>query len=493
MDNKHHGADQELKSKKWAELKTLVGQQVQISKAGGNYPLDRIMMKSKAVRFDSIVCQSTIKTKEDVDTLRSKGYNVELTMDEFQKSFTVDPNMIWYTHFLSLGCFYFNPDTLAACPFPIEFYIHKIGAMNIESAYEAFKAREKEVAEGWYIGSATTLPDVMRLEYLRLLIEKNGPNIQSLYHLFLNIYSNSDYGFSDIDNTTLQTILQCKTEEEKAVTTEQLSQLPELVTIYRGGNSESTPYDKAYSWTTDINVANFFAIRMGDGPGYIAKGTVKKKDIIECLFNKGDEKEILVDPSSVSIDEVIPVRGLDLLERLLPTVSPLYHEYRNQLYNLDFNHPSSIHGWDHEARVLLLCLIISELLNLPASDKKILATAAIYHDTRRTHDWVEPGHGAASSAYYHEHVKNPDPIVEFLCEYHCRPDEEGYEEIKRNRKLSTNRSRVTRLFQIFKDADGLERIRLGNLRVEMDLNQYRLPVTRELTLIAKLCYEHIEV
>ena len=127
------------------------------------------------------------------------------------------------------------------------------------------------------------------------------------------------------------------------------------------------------------------------------------------------------------------------------------------------------------------------------SDRKVLATAAIYHDTQCTHDWVEPEHGKASKEYYHDDVSSPDPLVELLVEYHCLPDEEAYQYIRNNRVLSKNRSRATKLFNIFKDADGLERIRLdGSLR-ELDLNQLRTEEAKTLSLVARICLEQVKI
>lgn len=487
------GFESEMKSKRWKEMKAAVGRQVQIPKQVGNMTIDELLLNVKAVGLDSIVCQADIKTEEDKKSYQGQGYNIELTVDEFKEKFKVDPKLVWYTPSLSLGCFYFNQETLAACPFHIEFYLFDLGSMNVEDAYKVFESREKEVANNDYMGSILTLPDAMRLEYFSLLIEKKGKDVPGLYRLFFSNYVNSDYGFSNIDRDTLQAILESKTDEDKRETEKHLKGFPDVITIYRGGNSASTPYEEGYSWTMDINVADFFAIRRGNGPGYIVKGEVKKSDVIECLFEDRDEKEVIVDPHNVNVVEIIEIKGLEFLQEVLPKVVPMYQKYRDMLYDLDFYQSSSIHGKEHEARVLLLSLIISEMLNLPSSDRKVLALASIYHDTQRTHDWVEPKHGKASREYYHNSVSNPDPLVEFLCEYHCLPDKKGYEEIKRNRKLSKNRERAIKLYKVFKDADGLDRVRLGNIRKEMDLNQYRLPITRELTLVARICMEQIKI
>ena len=486
--------EQAMKQKRWNEMKAAIGRQVQGSK-GDNMTIDELLLNVKAVGLDSIVCQTEIKTEEDKKSYQEKGYQVELTVDEFTAKYEVDPQHIWYTPSISFGTFYFNQETLAVCPFHIEYFQAKERGMDmglsVEGAYQAIKRREQEVAANDFMGSLMTLSDAMRIDYFKLLVEKKGA-IPNLYSLFIDFYSDSDYGFSNIHKPTLDVIIKSKTPNEKRSTTMKLKKFPDTLTVYRGGNSASTDYTQAYSWTLDINTANFFAIRRGKGPAYIVKGEVSKKDVIEYIDGRNEE-EIFVDPSKVNVIETINLKGLDYLKDVLPKVAPMYQKYKEVLEDLEFHQESSIHGEDHSARVLLMCLIMAEELGLSMADRKILATAAIYHDTKRTHDWVEPEHGRASSAYYHSDVTHPDPLVEFLCEYHCLPDEQGYQEIRNNRKLNKNKEKSIRLFNIFKDADGLERVRLGDIRREMDMKQYRLSITKELTLVASLSYENVKL
>lgn len=453
--------------------------------------LDDLLLNIKATSFDTLVCQTEIKTEKDKERLRNQNYFINLTIDEFKKIFDINPENVWYSPSISISSFYFNKETLAVCPLHLDFLLNGFKS-DFSGIYKAIKEREKEVENNQYIGSILSLTDAMRLEYFKLLVDKKGKNIPNLYQLFIDNYINSDYGFSNIDPYTFSVILDSKTKEDKKETNRQLNLLPEIVTIYRGGNSASTPYKKAYSWTLDKNVANFFATRRGDGDGYIATATIKKEDIIECLFDNSSENEILVHPDKINIEKVEILKGMDFLNKTLPKLIPMYHKYRDMMDDIDFYLDSSIHGKEHQARVLLICLIICEIMGLSISDRKILATAAIYHDTQRTHDWIEDRHGKAAKKYYSENIKNPNYIVEFLCEYHCYEDEKGYEEINNNRKLSKNREKNLLLFKIFKDADALDRIRLGGIR-ELDVNKLRLETSKELTLISRILYEQIKV
>lgn len=455
---------------------------------------DELLLNINDYNFDSLLCQTEIKTEADINNYQAEGYYaVYWTAETFLEKFGVDPEKVFYTKSLGVSSLYFNRNTLAAMPLNLEFLqLEKDGTQKyISGLHRAIKDREQAVASDNYTMSIDTLAPSMRMDYFRMLIEKRGTDFPGLYSLFISTYKYSDYGFKNFDSQLFSDILKAKTPGDDEKTSKQIENLPEVINVYRGGNSASTPYNKSFSWSLDINVANFFAARRGSGDGYIAVGTVKKSDIIEAFLDDDSEQEVLVDPNNVNITSVIEVKGLNQLTRLLPIVTPMYQKYRDEMYQLNFAQHSSIHGRAHEARVLLLCLLIAELLELPASDRRLLATAAIYHDTQRTNDGVDPTHGKSSKEYYISNVSRPSPLVAFLCEYHCLPDEDAYQEITRNRALSKNRKRVKLLYDIFKDADALDRVRF-EIR-DLNLNILRLPVSKTLTLVARITLEQLKV
>lgn len=457
--------------------------------------LNELLLNINFVSFKDVVHQRDVLTAADKAAYLDAGYNIPFTVDEFRAVLPdIDPQHIHYTKSISGPCFYFNEDTFAANPLHLEMLVAGMDLFTPEAFLSAISRRESDVAHGDYMGSAMSMPGSMQLEYVQMLAEKKGAdNVPGIYALFMEMYSHSDYGASVVKRSVLESITRRKTDEERRTTEEKLAALPERVTVYRGGGDKSVPYQKAYSWTLDENVANFFAIRRGYEPAYIAKGYIHKSDIIEYLDDRGEE-EIFAFPQNIEDVEVVELKGADdFLAHILPKVSGLYHKYVDKLMDVPFSMDSELHGKKHCARVLLHCLLLSEMLGLPASDRRILATAAIYHDSRRTHDGEAPNHGRHAAAHYCDRAENPDPVVEFLCHYHSLPDEVGYEAIRSNRVLSKHRQRVTRLFQIFKDADGLERVRLGDIRHNMDLAQYRLPETRTLTLVARLVLENVKL
>ena len=123
----------------------------------------------------------------------------------------------------------------------------------------------------------------------------------------------TDYGFNNIDDETFQIVVNSKTAKDRAKTRRKLQKLPDVVTIYRGGNTLSTSYQNARSWTLDVGVAIFFARRRGESSGYIVKAEVDKADIIEVFST---EKEVIVDPKNVRSAEVMDLGFLDIKEEL---------------------------------------------------------------------------------------------------------------------------------------------------------------------------------
>lgn len=449
-----------------------------------------LLLNVKAVSFEQLVQQTEIQSEEDKERYAEHGYNVFLTESEFREKFYLDPSCIWYAPSISNSCMYFNEETLATSAFPMELFIFG-GGLDKNSFYKAVQDREAEAARKEFAGCLLSLPDAMRLEYFELLVDEYGGDIPDLYSLFFHNYCAADYGFNHMDPSTLEVILSTKAEEDILRTEAELRDLPETLKVYRGGNTESTPYEKAYSWTLDINIANYFACRLGSGTGYIVEGEVDKKDVIEAFLSDTDEKEIFVDPRKVRILSEIEIQGQDILEEVLPAITPMFHRYREKMFKLDFAQESEVHGCEHEARVLLMSLTISHLLNLPERDKRVLAEAAIFHDTQRENDGEDFTHGKASRDYYRGSVASPDPLVEFLCEYHCLPDELGFKEIAENLALNKNRDRAEKLFRVFKDSDSLDRVRFGIK--DLDLNQLRLPVSKSLGLIARMYVNQVRV
>ncbi len=111
---------------------------------------------------------------------------------------------------------------------------------------------------------------------------------------FREAYTLIEDCFNKIRKDIIDDVFLNITEEEKLELDKKLSErgLDEKVIIYRGQNSKSTPLNKAYSWTTDENIAHFFANRFN------LKGDVYKANIlknkIRWYFDDRNESEVIV-------------------------------------------------------------------------------------------------------------------------------------------------------------------------------------------------------
>lgn len=317
----------------------------------------------------------------------------------------------------------------------------------------------------------------------------SGRHIDQLYQMMIHLMNCPDYGFDAIPQQTMQKVLASKTEADWRLTEAALKDLPDPVPIYRGGNSLSAPPEKSWYWTTNIRTALFFVCRMGYGPAYMAKGYAWKADILE--YTPKLESQILIPAEKVQSVQIDTLMGLDFLKSMLPKVENKYHAYVSCMDDVVYNMTDwSPHGPKHSRRVLLLCLLMSEMLELSGEDTHVLATAAIYHDCRRDNDGADLDHGAASAKAYAEEVMNPDPLVVQLCTYHCRPDKDFMEIVHEASGVMEQADRAIRLFQIFKDADALDLTRFGP--GYLYYNTLRTEVGKKLPLIAQLIYRNLE-
>ena len=139
---------------------------------------------------------------------------------------------------------------------------------------------------------------------------------------------------------------------------------------------------------------------------------------------------------------------------------------------------SNIHTRMHEKHVLLFSLLMAEDAALSDEEKSVLGAAAVFHDTRRQNDYYDVGHGRRAARYYKQFCEQngliADYRVDFLLSYHDQPDESGLAFLKEN-----DFSGLKSLYDIFKDADGVDRVRLGPNALDYD----RLRTKKSLTLV----------
>lgn len=119
---------------------------------------------------------------------------------------------------------------------------------------------------------------------------------------------------------------------------------------------------------------------------------------------------------------------------------------------------SSLHTKNHCARVLLYDLAIGDEIGLTDKDMDALGAAAVFHDSRRQDDWMDVGHGQRTADYYREycltHSLSYDERVYRIMAFHDQDDGLGEAALAEWEEGGL-------LYHIFKDADALDRFRLG--------------------------------
>jgi len=256
--------------------------------------------------------------------------------------------------------------------------------------------------------------------------------------------------------------------------------------IYRGQIAGSIPVSLATSWTTDINTAIFFATRHNQ-VGDIFSARIKMNRIA-AYIRRRNAKEIVAYPENI---EDIKQETFVAFENLLPEleeagVFEAFKYYSTKLKPEYFHNPFGIHGIPHTRRVLLLGLILAHLENISPRGSELLSLCALYHDIGRMNDNYDPHHGRESFKRLSRldllakiENKNDQEIIHFIINNHCVNDRKAFKGI--DKYHINNKAEALRLFKIFKDADGLDRIRINDL----DISQLRNDSAKKLPLLAR--------
>lgn len=184
-------------------------------------------------------------------------------------------------------------------------------------------------------------------------------------------------------------------------------------------------------------------------------------DLLMSYQNKGWNDEIQMDPDS-----------------LITT----YFGEDNEFFDKYFKEElvsNKTHGDMHSARVLVFNYLMGRMTGLSNEDMEILALSSIYHDKGRNDGEMKHGEAGVlnlrGSNIIDSKIEN---YVYYLIEAHGRPDKEAEQILS---KYDINRERALTLLAIFKDADGLDRVRLD----KMDSHESALDVRYLRTDIAK--------
>ncbi|PGR83452.1 HD domain-containing protein [Bacillus cereus] len=331
------------------------------------------------------------------------------------------------------------------------------------------------------------------------------------FKLFLDNYTNYDYGHGVLSKELVQDAFRCRTPEQCKEMREELEKVigkTMVVTVYRGQSDKSTHYTESISWTLSKEVAKRFAKGRGyDGEIYM--GAVLVEDIMS-YYNGRNEQEVLVLPSAVkdvkSMNQISITDDIEILKK--ERYMDEYSYYRGTYIIKEYFHNfEGIHGNTHCSRVLLHSLSMARELQLPDEERHVLALASCLHDIGRVDDEEDEMHGVQSTediidrgidlfgincvnsddAYELEYLQeDAEDALYFLIENHCISDEKAKEKLEESHWDKEKKAYVWRLFEIFKDADGLDRVRLGDL----DSNYLRTEAGKRRIFIA---YSYLKV
>lgn len=125
---------------------------------------------------------------------------------------------------------------------------------------------------------------------------------------------------------------------------------------------------------------------------------------------------------------------------------------------------SAIHGSGHIERVMLLGAVLAMLEDESEDDTALLMDMCSYHDTGRVSDWLDEFHGCRS-CYKLEGLTGRGgeelKLIMAGVEAHSRRDDDMDSVIAKH--APENIVRAKQLALLLKDADGLDRVRIGDL------------------------------
>ncbi len=435
-----------------------------------------ILIQTNQASLDTMLPLTTVQTSTDIERYYKEGYSVGLTASDFAKKYPRLPISRIYAARNMLAPLYYCELDNPAIPIVLSLNIYgdKRLAVNGESD-EKFQQRVLDMAEIISSGNVSfirsyffSLEDCLRVSVLSKYIELSNSG-EDLYVLFLDLYRTSDFGFSSLSENGLQKVFTGKSQKQKQDTEKKLSSLPDVVTIYRGEGSKSTPYEKSFSWTTSYKAACFFACRIPSlENSRIITAHVSKCDIIE-YFPNDEEKEVLVPPAAVKDRKVDTLYGINALTDKIQAFYPLYQRYRSRISVLydDYGRANDDeHDAEHTLRVLFDALLLVQVqgIDLTKKESHQLCDAILYHDIGRTNDDVDDSHGAKSKDIYYDAAPECNSATAFLIEYHCLDDRKALKALKASN--IRDKERVWLLYTILKDADALDRVRFGMRAVD---------------------------
>lgn len=448
---------------------------------------------------------SEVQTEKDKERYKKKGYLPGYTYTEWGQEYPFIPrDKVYYVNGLNVGTVYYDKKRVVYVN--LNLYGTEMLTLNGPESFQqnivqVIQTQEQHSRNKEYGYLFTTMPDGIKMDAMSHLLDLEGPT-PLFYATFMDQYMTSNFICKNLSKRVVNALEKSKSDEQKEKTAQKVETLfdgKDSITVYRGEADGSTDYRQALSWSPNINVAYFFATRLGSNPA-LQTGKLFKKDVLEYFDLDGDdygEEEILVLPGKVKRVVTLPLIESDspVIKKMLPDVVDRYQSEKEVAVELyDELGRTGCHDVLHTKRVLFHSIVIGVHEHFSEREMNALCDAALYHDIGRKTDRREPRHGKASAEIYRKD-NGCDAIVEFAIEMHCLDDEDAAEEL--NLRIPENeRESARRVLTALKDADALDRVRFGLERVSsrsgLDVNQLRYSFSKQLVPLAMQCVRYLE-
>lgn len=462
--------------------------------------IEDIIADTNYVQESALLPLTKIKTQKDIDKYSQQGYMVGYTVDSWKNEYSYIPvKYVYYLPGINTGTYYYNKEHFIF----LNLNIYGTRVMFADAVRSrklllaAIQRQEDCFANGDYFELFMTMPDGIRMDAMERLLEIEGPT-EKFYDVFTELYTMSNFRASSLSSDLASKLKSCKTANQQHRTECMLQEHfgdVDPIPVYRGMSNGSTSPDKALSWTTNIDVANFFACRLGYN-GKILKGCVAKKDIIECFLDDS-ESEVIVAPGSVNVLSETSLIYPDSYEVMscLDSLISVYQPWRERLRKLYKSSENDQHDALHSLRVLFYACFIALQLELDDDTVAEICEAAIYHDIGRIDDDVDIEHGRRSAKIYAQDGGD-DPIVDFAIKMHCIDDDKAKVELEKCFDDDFRDYAWTALC-VLKDADALDRVRFGigyTDAVHADgvrISMLRYDISKRMTPLAMSCLKQL--
>lgn len=321
-----------------------------------------ILRRSNQASLDSLVPLIKIQTRTDMKRYAQNGYSVGITAKEFSEKYPLLPiENIYFSDNLFDTLYYGELDFEMPIVLNLQIYGNK--RLAVKESDEEFQKRVlatvaniKTLDKNKLSCYINSLSDGLSMSVLAAYVKRTKPSA-ALYDFFFSFYKYKDYGFAHLDLEDFEKVVAKKSKKAKNKTAEKTKALPDVVTIYRGEGDDSTHYTNAFSWTTSLQIATFFACRFpSPKDSRIITATIPKSAIIEYFPDA--EEEVIVSPSSIKNEKIQVLYGIDSVGHYYSAFDSLYQTYRRKIKRVYMDNNSSDHDATHTLRVLFDALMV---------------------------------------------------------------------------------------------------------------------------------------